>query len=181
MSREYPDNRLSLRLAVRPIGNAFRFSGRSTCTEVVALFLLSTLCNMFTLHYGDYPASTTYMISILWQIGWTWLWLPLLVRRLRDQDRSPAWASVSVVQVFAVVAMYFVPRSPSVTGPTFRPWLGEVRNLEWSWPANGLVAAFVIASVAQLVFLLWRGAPGPNRYGPDPRLDVVAAGVTLPA
>ncbi|MFA5964215.1 MAG: DUF805 domain-containing protein [Sphingomonas sp.] len=171
MSRDYPENQLSWRLAVRPLRDAFCFSGRSTRTEVVAFFLLSLVGNMFAVHaIGDVPPALRVM-PILWKMGWTWPWLPLLVRRLHDQDRSSGWAVVSVVQVVALLALYLVPASPTITGLSVRSFLGDSRNVAWSWPSSALISVLAIASVLQLWLFLARGTDGANRYGTDPRLD----------
>ncbi|CAN5442678.1 hypothetical protein BH10PSE14_BH10PSE14_25640 [soil metagenome] len=171
MARHDPDNRLSWQLAVRPLREAFCFSGRSTRTEVVAFFLLSLVGNMFAFHaIGGTPPALRIM-AVLWNIGWTWPWLPLLVRRLHDQDRSSGWAVVSVAQVVALLGLYLVPASPTITGLSVRSFLGESRNVAWSWPSNALMCALVIASVVQLWLFLARGTDGANRYGTDPRLD----------
>jgi uncharacterized membrane protein YhaH (DUF805 family) len=171
MARHDPDNRLSWRLAVKPLRDAFRFSGRSTRTEVWAYFLLSYLGNLFTVAAGHDPAPALRITVVAWQIGWDWPWVALLVRRLHDQDRPSAWIAVTIVQVAALIGLNMMPTSLTPTGVSVESPMGEWRSVAWSWPASILIAILLVASATQLWLFLSRGTPGTNRYGTDPRLD----------
>lgn len=167
----YPENRLSWRLTVHPLRYAFRFEGRSTRTEVGTFYLLSFFAPAIGAGWHNDQTPFLYALLILWWAVWEWPWIPLFVRRVRDQDRSPWWGMISVVQVLTVLILFLLPASPVPTGLSIGPIGGETHNVAWSWQSAPLIVVGVVSSVMQLILFLSAGTPGTNRYGTDPRLD----------
>ena len=131
-----------------------KFTGRSTRTELlgylVVSWVLATATNWAVIALGasgvlsiDLGIASVSLAYLVW-----WLPLPALaVRRLHDQDKPGWWALLLVL-------------------PTVIAWLGGKESLG----AAGLIVLEAIY-LGGLVLLFWKPTDGPNRYGPDPRLD----------
>ena len=131
-----------------------KFTGRSTRTELlgylVVSWVLATATNWIVIAMGmagtvsiDVGIASLSLAYLVW-----WLPLPALaVRRLHDQDKSGWWALLLVL-------------------PTAIAWLGG--KDVFGTPTLMFLQAIYLGG---LVLLFWKPTDGPNRYGPDPRLD----------
>jgi uncharacterized membrane protein YhaH (DUF805 family) len=173
MRTDYGDNRISRRLAFRPFIDAFQFHGRSTRTEVVSFWLLGIVANAMSLAWGDPSSILARTLPVAWAVAWNWPWLPLLVRRLHDQDRS-GWRAAAAFAPLLLFWAAWVAAAPVDSG-------GFVMSLDWlwihqskhvAWTAATLVssALFILSAVVTFVLYLLPGTAGQNRFGPDPRL-----------
>lgn len=159
-----------LYLAVNPIREMFRFAGRSTRAEVIAFFILGALANMSIITVIS--PGVLGMILIAMKLAWGFLfqfpWIGLFVRRLHDQDRSGWWAKLLLVP-FAAVAFAVLPilheLKPESNG---FGWRGVI---VWGPWAITMATIYATAIIVQIILFLMPGTPGPNRYGPNPRLD----------
>jgi len=165
---------MALWLTVRPILLAFQFGGRSTRTEVVAYYLLSSAMNAFSFSWGHDGSSWDLWLRALsggWAFIWYWPWFPLLVRRLHDQSRSGWWSLVSLVPIPVGL---FLALTPGIDGHSAMsvtmPFAGT-RHLSGS-PLTIMLILIVAGSfLAETVLYLWTPTPFANRYGPDPRVE----------
>jgi uncharacterized membrane protein YhaH (DUF805 family) len=167
---DYGPNRISLRLAFRPFVDAFQFRGRSTRTEVVAFWLLGTICNLFTLSIGGLSPRSAIVIGAVWAILWGWPWIPLLVRRLHDQDRSGRWALLTIAGLALIAVDWLV--APDGDGPSLSLSLGFTdlhRHVAWTPLTMTTALLFVLSAFATLALYLMPCTTGANCYGPDPR------------
>jgi len=184
MRNAYPANRLGLRLAFRPLAHMFEFSGRSTRTEVVSFWLFDTICHVSVVTVTGVPPQLASAIGTVWAIAWSWPWIPLLVRRLHDQDRSGGWSATPLVGIvlFAMVWCF----APSGDGPTLQlslGWIDSHRSIAWSPLTIATGAAAVVLSITMFLLYLMPPTAGANRFGPNPRLNPEpdTAGEAIPA
>ncbi len=168
MKDRVSENRLSVRLALRALAHAFRFSGRSTRSELVSFYIVGTIATMFHVSW-DNSASVLVGLGVIWSAIWAWPLVALTVRRLHDQDRSGWWASIIGVMILSCLILYLLPEDPvsrsSISIPGFRPH--HIGSSPIAWLCWGIS---VITILALLVMSLLPGTCGPNSFGPDPRL-----------
>jgi uncharacterized membrane protein YhaH (DUF805 family) len=172
MRTDYGPNKLSLRLAIRPFTDMFEFRGRSTRTEVVSFWLLGLLAGLFRVQV-DVPMRGFFaFLAALWALIWLWPWIPLLVRRLHDQDRSGRWAFLNIAAAMLAAAIWYF--APAGDGPSlnldFGPFQAH-RSIGWTILTVPSLAVEVVIWLTLLVFYLLPPSEGDNRYGLDPRLD----------
>lgn len=131
-----------------------KFTGRSTRTELlgylIVSWVLATATNWVVMALGatnimsiDVGIASVGLAFLVW-----WLPLPALaIRRMHDQDKVGWWALLLLL-------------------PTLISWLGGKEAL-------GITGRLVLQAIylGGLVLLFWKPTDGPNRYGPDPRLD----------
>lgn len=172
MRTAYGSNRISLRLAFRPFVDAFQFRGRSTRTEVVCFWLLGVIAHAFSATIEDAPPLFLQILTTGWAILWQWPWVPLLVRRLHDQDRSGWWASLLAgpILVLSGAAWLGMDHRGFVHSYQVGDWL-SARTVDWTMATWIVLAGFVACSAVNFILYLLPSSIGPNRYGPDPRLD----------
>ena len=160
---------LTYRLGLKPFRDTFKFRGRSTRTEVASywlLYMLAVLVVVFS-HFaiaalpGDAVGKFRISESIT-SIAVVVFFLPgcaLLARRLQDHDIL-GWPGALLYFAVTAGVEYLTWRNGGI--------FPYKREFWWT--------AFSVAlTIAYLVALLRRGTPGPNRYGPDPRLDQAEA------
>lgn len=172
MRSDYGPNRISLRLAVRPLVDAFQFRGRSTRKEVVSFWLLDMLAHAGTLSIDTPPSSLFYVFGIAWALLWNWPWVPLLIRRLHDQGRSGWWAALQLG--FIPPFLYASLIAPAGKGASISFHLGSFAiDREIGWNA-GMIAMLPMVLLGVVMFVLYLLPPtkGANRFGRDPRCDV---------
>ncbi len=146
--------------ARRTYAAAWRFSGRSTRSEVIGYgfvaFLLSfpvSLATSLTLPYETHLLVGNILTLLLA------LPVPaLIVRRLHDQARSGVWAWLAVYSF----AVWLVRTGVSMAAGAD----GRLAFDRVTWLADWLV---IPANVAMLVLLLLPGTASPSRFGPNPR------------
>ncbi len=123
----------------------------------------------------ELPTDLSHTLEMIWSLVLGWPFIPLLVRRLHDQNRSGIWALIWVVEILCSTVLLLQPERVGGSGPSIS-FLGFHRWIAWGPVTIPLMAMDVIASIAMLVLYLRPGTPGDNRYGPDPR--VAPAGET---
>jgi len=176
-------SRISLRLGVTAVRDALRFYGRSTIAEVVSYGTLysaiwaALLAVTFALVMLD-PANLSPPAALLLFLC-KWIWLPallaapaLLARRLHDQGLSAWWLLVPLLAFlignFGTPAYLAAYPNPHVhlTSTGFR-----MTGWHWTPTLLLLMMANLAAPASLLVAAFRRPTLGPNRYGPDPRID----------
>lgn len=142
---------------IRGIGD---YSGRSRRTEVgyfwIAYTLLGVVLAFALLSFTSY--AITYWFGILLRALFFVLFMPLFVRRLHDQNLSGSLATLVPAAILLAL-----PRELAVSTGNIQALFAEKRS--------GLQLLFDAVSIVILIFCLLPGTNGPNRYGPDPRLD----------
>jgi uncharacterized membrane protein YhaH (DUF805 family) len=166
-------NRISLRLAFRPLAHAFDFRCRSTRKEVVSFWLFYALCHLGVVKFEGLSPQFAAVAGIMWTIFWGWPWFPLLVRRLHDQGRSGYWAMVPLAGIpLFPLNLWLAPAGNGVTFQFSLGWIDLYRSLAWSPLTIASSVTMVALSIVTSLFYLLPSTKGPNRYGPDPRLNV---------
>jgi uncharacterized membrane protein YhaH (DUF805 family) len=149
-----------------PLRRYAEFGGRSTRTEFFAFYLLV----MLILAAG---AVASLFVPVLRSAGMAvvgWLLLlallcpsvALTVRRLHDSGRSGWWALLALPGNALNLLHDFY------AGPPLSP--------ERMAPLADLAGLAGLAGLALFVLLVWNDDPGPNRYGPNPRMDAPEPG-----
>lgn len=171
MTDQVSQDRASVRLAFRALTNAFRFNGRSTRSELISFFILSTIATMFQFSWV-YPVRVPPVLAglgIAWSLLWFWPLFPLTVRRLHDQDRSGWWASITGLMMLAFLILYLLPEDltsrAAISFPGLKPH--RVGSSPIAWLCWGILWVTILA---QWVMNLLPGTYGPNSFGRDPRL-----------
>ncbi|QIG81323.1 DUF805 domain-containing protein [Stakelama tenebrarum] len=158
-------------LGLKAYRDTFRFHGRSTRSEVVGFWIVSMLLGILLLvgiwiaaAFGIELNEHTVLDSARYL-----LYLPLvalLVRRLRDADRSPLWLLLYPAAGLSIIAASLLPQGDGFTLSFFtitaRPAEG------WGYL---LAISSSVCMVLLLVLIFLPGTTGPNRHGPDPRSD----------
>jgi uncharacterized membrane protein YhaH (DUF805 family) len=105
---------------------------------------------------------------------WSWLWIPLTVRRLHDQNLTGklAWFLLIIPAGFALVWMT-APYGAEYTLAFDNGIMRLSRSAAWSPMAGVIVAIVAAVAVLQMIVLVRPGTVGVNRFGPDPRLAPV--------
>lgn len=165
------ENRISLRLALRALAHAFRFSGRSTRSELASFYIVGTIATMFHVSWDGSASGSPLLVDLglIWSAIWSWPLFALTVRRLHDQDRSGWWASIIVLMILSCLTLYLLPDDPtsntSVSFPGLKPH--HVGSSPIAWLCSGI---FLITIPALWIMSLMPGTIGPNAFGSDPRL-----------
>lgn len=151
-----------------------RFKGRAPRREMLAFNLVTSQIVWFGL--GMLLILALALIGSL--TGWMpvntfkaltgsllpFLFLPIFVRRLHDQDRSGWW---SIVLAPPVLLSAWKAQTLAEWQDRFGTASSQPRP-EDPWPATVL---YLICFAVFLVLVAWPGTIGPNRFGPDPRLE----------
>ena len=155
------ENSFTLKKMLAAYWKPLRFAGRSTRTELLGYLIVSWLAatafGWLSIGMGMASIDQTRFGSL--DIVNLLFWLPfpaLAVRRFHDQDKPAWWATPLILS-------------------TVLSWIGGFNLL--SQAIQIILAAVYIAA---LVLLFWKPTDGPNRYGPDPRLDPETASEELP-
>jgi len=179
MKDRVSENRISLRLALRPLIYAFHFSGRSTRSELISFYILSRLATMF---HGSWdhssPASPIFVgLGVIWPVIWSWPLFPLTVRRFHDQGRSGWWVLINALWIPAFLVLLLLPEDPaniaSVWFTGFAPvWSTgfaphHIASSPAAWFCGGIL---VVTILVPWVMSLLPGTYGTNSFGPDPRV-----------
>ncbi|MCG8624319.1 MAG: DUF805 domain-containing protein [Proteobacteria bacterium] len=138
---------------LRPYTRFFDFFGRANRREFW-LFAIFYLCASFLLLWSalllgllfPFPATATVLLIAFYLFAWGSL-IPLLavaIRRLHDIGRSGWWILLGLSSVCLLIP-------PSLLG---------------GW--RGVLWLPVVAMLALLVMLMWRGEAGINRFGTPP-------------
>ena len=173
MAEDNP-NRVSLRLGAKALLSLFRFSGRSTASEVISFYLLYMVSVVGVMLASiavpfEWEDSPVFRLAIsLLEATFTFPYLALLVRRLHDQERSLRWLWLVPGLLGVTIAMLLLPEGEH-SSLSVR-LLGWRRHPEWSPVAVLCLLASVASFFTLLTLLLMPGTSGPNRHGPDPRL-----------
>ena len=129
----------------------FKFSGRSTRTELLGYLIISWVLSTLAAHSLMFavPGPESFITALTAIRFLFWLPLPALaVRRAHDIGRPWYWS----------LALLF---------PTFLGWVG--RDLLEQVP--GLLPSLVALNIVGLVILFSKPSDGANDFGPDPRLE----------
>ena len=179
------DNQVSPRLALRALANSFQFRGRSTRSELISFWIFGILVNM-TVHLlapapGEaFPPAFSASLDAIWSLVLSWPFVPLLVRRLHDQDRSWIWAVLWFVMLGASTILLLLPESASGHGTSIT-LLTFHRSFAWTLTTAPLLIGSMLAMGGILILNLLPGTPGQNRHGPDPRVAAADENTILPA
>ena len=170
-------NRLSVHLALRALAHSFRFSGRSTRSELISFYILATIATMFHISWND-SAPVFVGLGLFWSVAWSWPLFPLMVRRFHDQGRSGWWVLINGLFIPAFLVLLLMPEDPasivSVWFTGFAPvWFTgfaphHIASSPVAWFCEGI---FVVTILAPWVVSLLPGTHGPNAFGDDPRLE----------
>ncbi len=172
MRADYGPNKVSLRLAFRPFVDAFQFNGRSTRTEVISFYLLGFLSQLVQFTAVALPLPALRVLGALWAIAWSWPWIPLLVRRLHDQNRTGHWAWLNAALLLLIVALWlWAPTGGSGYLSVDFGFFRSGREIGTSPFSIAATVAMIVIGITLFVLFLLHGTEGTNRYGPDPRLD----------
>ena len=147
------------RLLLRTITGVTDFSGRSRRTEVIYYWIASALAGVII----DFPVGSLLPVAEarLFSNGLQLLFLipmfALFVRRVHDQDRSGWWGLL--LPIFVALS---IPRVLAAYGSP---------QAVVSHQMTPLVLTAISIQIAIVVLFLLPGSDGPNRFGPDPRLE----------
>ncbi|NML06021.1 DUF805 domain-containing protein [Sphingomonas sp. G-3-2-10] len=163
-------------LVAKPFLDMFVFSGRSTRTEALGFTLVAS----FFIHTppelaGDY--SNPLLVVAGLALGLV-LHLPiyaLVVRRAHDQGASALWVLLPIVQTALAAGLVAVATERGGTGVNLLIWKARTT---WSMETTPILVAIFSALIIQLLLFFSPPTPGPNRYGPDPRLPDTEPPVT---
>ena len=135
-----------------------KFGGRSTRTEVVGFYLLTTIVALVVHLVAGWLGQDEAEPWLELCVGAVFFLttLALFVRRLHDAGRSGWWLLVLAPAVIAV--LWELAARP-------RPFTLHI-SLQLPWWA--MVPAF-LSGLAFWIQLLWPDDPDTNRYGPNPR------------
>ena len=129
----------------------FKFSGRSTRTELLGYLILSWVFTTIAFYAVIFTRPDAYSFVATFTAIRFVLWLPmpaLAVRRAHDIGRPWYWSLPLLI-------------------PAFLGWVG--RELFDQVP--GLLQIVGVLNIIGLVILFWKPTEGTNDFGPDPRLD----------
>ncbi|MBX3563720.1 MAG: DUF805 domain-containing protein [Sphingomonas sp.] len=147
-------------------------SGRARRTDILILGVLGCLVNLprIGLDAAGVDPLVVQSLEALWQLLWAYLWVAITVRRLHDQDISGWWVLLLLTVGCLLTLGYALQPQQDFGGLT-------VSFLSWSFhpmpgPATTALTLASLAWMLAILFLSFRTPTyGPNRYGPDPRLD----------
>ena len=156
----------------RAFQNYFKFSGRATRAEYWWFVLFTQVVGII----GVVPI-IGWIISPLVSIGCIIPSISLTVRRLHDIGKSGWWLmSWVVIAIFWVV--WIIQLIRQLIG------LEDSKILEeelWEMVFKGLITEVIILTLVSvatciwfLVWFIWKGDKGPNKYGPDPRQPITS-------
>lgn len=151
------DNARLLLRTIRGIGD---YSGRSRRTEVIyfwiAYTLLAVVLSFALLSLTSFAMTKWFGIGL--RVLFFVPYMALFVRRLHDQDLSGWWGAL-------------IPAAILLALP--HEWAVSTGNIQamFAQKNSGLRLLFDAVCLAILALCLLPGTPGPNRFGPDPRLD----------
>jgi uncharacterized membrane protein YhaH (DUF805 family) len=161
MAAGIPERGGCLAWAVLPLRRYAEFGGRSTRTELLSFYLMVMLVLAVGVVSSLYaPALRSAGIAV---VGWLLLLallcpsVALAVRRLHDSGRSGWWALLGAPGYAVNLFDDFY------AGPPLDPRMMA--------PLADLVGLAGLANLALFVLLVWNDEPGPNCYGPNPRMD----------
>lgn len=153
------DGLRSFRSSLRAtISRTFIFRGRSRRQEIfdywLAFLLISFVCQLGAeALLGEPSAAVGKILGALFVVPF----VALFVRRLHDQDRS-GWWTLILLPLFAANLDKTIRREG---------WV-----VDMPWPAlDGLFVPLIGFALLSMLFPLWPGTIGLNRFGPDPRFD----------
>jgi uncharacterized membrane protein YhaH (DUF805 family) len=147
-------------LTLRALSHSFKFSGRSTRTELVVYYLASILVMLVWELIGGLILDLD-QARIADQVFGLALLLPipaLLFRRFHDQDRTGQWLWLS-----ALVFVLWAARKVVVWQSGIDARIALDKTI---WPLDWLAT---FANIVTLLLIVLPGTDGPNRFGPDPR------------
>jgi uncharacterized membrane protein YhaH (DUF805 family) len=151
------DNAHLLLRTVRGVGD---YGSRSRRTEVVyywiACALISVVLGFALVTVAPFPS--TIWLDLCLRLLFFVPMMALFVRRLHDQDRSGWWG-----MLLPLAFLLTVPQTLAASTGDVQTIIAQKRSA----PALLLDAVWL----AVLVFSFWPGTNGPNRFGPDPRLE----------
>jgi uncharacterized membrane protein YhaH (DUF805 family) len=134
--------------ALLPLKRYADFSGRSTRTELLSFLFLIVVVNVAVVLAASVINLTLgRIVAALIGLAVVCPWLAVIIRRFHDQGRSGWWA----------LAPLLLGGGASITPETLGPW----------------TLFQIAAAVAVWTLLLWKPDEGENRYGPDPRTQVI--------
>jgi uncharacterized membrane protein YhaH (DUF805 family) len=128
----------------KTLASTLRFTGRSRRTEVLVYWLAITAIGIVPFLLGPSFEEPTLLDSLMSLT----LFIPfpaLLARRLHDQNRSGWWALL----LAPAVAMGIADQGQSMPG--------------------AIVLMVGLFNLLIVIFLLWPGSDGENKFGPNPR------------
>jgi uncharacterized membrane protein YhaH (DUF805 family) len=142
---------------IRGIGD---YSGRSRRAEVVffliAYTLLAVVLSFAVLSFTSYAIARWFGIFL--RLLFFVPFIPLFVRRLHDQDLS-GWLAALLPVAFLLALPHELAAST-----------GNVQAL-FAEKGSGLQLLFDAVCIVILILCFLPGSRGPNRFGPDPRLE----------
>lgn len=152
------DNAELLLRTIRGIGD---YSGRSRRTEVIyfwiACTLLAVVLKFALLVFTSFALAQWSAVGL--RILFAVPFMALFVRRLHDINLSGWWGLL-----FPLIVLMSLPADYAAA-------TGNIQAM-FAQKHAGLGLMLDAAALVLLVLCLWPGTPGPNRFGPDPRLEI---------
>ena len=147
-------------LLARTLRGVTDFSGRSRRTEIIYYWIMCALIGVvigFVLVTGA-PFETIISFDTGLRALFTIPMFALFVRRLHDQDRSGWWG--------LILPLAFLSTVPRVLMEAH----GDVQEII-AYKTTPTALLSDVLWLATLVLCFLPGTNGPNRFGPDPRLE----------
>lgn len=147
-------------LLKRTVTGTFDFDGRSRRTEVI-YYWIATLLIGLTLGFAGMvlaPLESTLWFDVLLQLILVIPMFALFVRRLHDQNRAGWWGLL-----LPLALILSIPQRVSELRGDVGALMAQKNSLT--------DIALDLVCIAIIVLFLWPGTDGPNRFGPDPRLE----------
>lgn len=146
--------------ARRTFGEAFRFAGRSTRTELLSYAIAALIVSIpvsvitgFVLPFETHQLIDT-GLALLIAVP-----VPaLLVRRCHDRGLDGRWVWLAVLGFAVWIARTGIAQFAGIET--------RIAIDRYVWPIDWMI---ILANLAIIFIALLPGTPGPNRFGPDPR------------
>lgn len=148
------------KLLRRTLTHVTDFSGRARRTEVIyywiASILIGVVLNFTATTFASFE--TSLIVGEVLRLVVVIPMFALFVRRVHDQDRSGWWGALLPVSLLLSLPLMLTEIRGDV------PAVIEART-------SPLTVVSGVLGLAVFVLCLLPGTEGPNRYGPDPRLE----------
>jgi uncharacterized membrane protein YhaH (DUF805 family) len=159
----YDSGAENLALLKRAVTGTFDFAGRSRRTELlyyaIATALISAVLGFVAMVTLSWTASL--VANMVFRLLLALPFFALFARRLHDQNRSAWWALI-----LPVIFAFDIARQLDFI------FIGNGIEAD-RYPVGGSINLWigVPMTLAYLVLAFLPGTDGPNRFGPDPRLE----------
>ncbi|MCL2660320.1 MAG: DUF805 domain-containing protein [Acidobacteriaceae bacterium] len=121
-------------------------------------------------HYADFSGRARrkeywmfFLFNAIFSFAWTFVTMLIVTLRLQDRNLEPAELALTVYYLSSVYAIAVLLPGMAVS----------VRRLHDRGMSGWMILVGIIPFIGSfwlLILMLLEGQPGPNRYGPDPKL-----------